>query len=40
MTYLDLLEKAFAIFRLQPYRKNFKTKIGTGQKIYFYNTEI
>jgi len=39
-TYIDLLEKAFVIFRLQPYRRNLRTEIGKSRKIYFYDTGI
>lgn len=38
--YLDLLEKAFVIFRLMPYRRNLRTEIGKSRKIYFYDTGI
>lgn len=38
--YIDLLEKAFIIFRLNPYRGNLRTEIGTSRKIYFYDTGI
>ncbi len=38
--YLDLLEKAFIIFRLQPFSRNLRTEISTTRKIYFYDTGI
>lgn len=39
-TYIDLLEKAFIVFRLMPYRRNLRTEIGRSRKIYFYDTGI
>ena len=39
-TYIDLLEKAFVVFRLTPYRRNLRTEIGKSRKIYFYDTGI
>lgn len=39
-TYIDLLEKAYVIFRLQPLRRNLRTEIGSSRKIYFYDTGI
>jgi len=38
--YIDLLEKAFIVFRLSPYRRNLRTEIGKSRKIYFYDTGI
>jgi len=39
-TYIDLLEKAYVIFRLNPLRRNLRSEIGTSRKIYFYDTGI
>jgi predicted AAA+ superfamily ATPase len=39
-SYIDLLEKAFIVFRLMPYRRNLRTEIGKSRKIYFYDTGI
>ena len=39
-SYLDLLEKAFIIFRLQPFSRNLRSEISTTRKIYFYDTGI
>jgi predicted AAA+ superfamily ATPase len=39
-SYIDLLEKAFVIFRLMPYRRNLRTEIEKSRKIYFYDTGI
>jgi len=39
-TYIDLLEKAYVIFRLNPLRRNLRTEIGTSRKIYFYDNGI
>lgn len=38
--YISLLEKAFIIFRLQPFSKNIRTEISTNRKIYFYDNGI
>jgi predicted AAA+ superfamily ATPase len=37
MRYVDLLEKAFIIFRRPQYRKNKRALIGRLRKIYFYD---
>ena len=39
-TYLDLLEKAFVIFRLQPLSRNLRNEISSNRKIYFYDNGI
>jgi len=39
-TYLDLLEKAFVIFRLQPLSRNLRNEISTNRKIFFYDNGI
>ena len=39
-TYIDLLEKAFVIFRLEPLSRNLRTEISTNRKIYFYDNGI
>jgi predicted AAA+ superfamily ATPase len=39
-SYIDLLEKAFVIFRLQPFNRNLRNEISTSRKIYFYDTGI
>ncbi len=38
--YMDLLEKAFVIFRLRPLSRNPRNEIGKKQKIYFYDLGI
>lgn len=38
--YLNLLEKAFIIYRLQPFARNLRTEITTTRKVYFYDTGI
>jgi predicted AAA+ superfamily ATPase len=38
--YLDILEKAFVIFRLPPLSRNIRTEITKMHKIYFYDTGI
>jgi len=38
--YIDLLEKAYVVFRLQPFSRNLRNEIGSSRKIYFYDTGI
>ena len=38
--YIDLLEKAFVVFRLQPLSRNLSNEISTSRKIYFYDNGI
>jgi len=38
--YIDLLEKAFIIFRLQPFSRNLRKEISSNRKIYFYDTGL
>lgn len=38
--YIDLLEKAFVVFRLRPLSRNPRNEIGKKQKIYFYDLGI
>ncbi len=38
--YIDLLEKVFVVFRLQPLSKNLRNEISTNRKIYFYDNGI
>lgn len=38
--YIDLLEKAFVVFRLSPLSRNLRNEITTSRKIYFYDTGI
>ncbi len=38
--YIDILEKAFIIFRLNPFSKNIRSEITKMRKIYFYDTGI
>ena len=40
MTYLDLLEKAYIIFRLNPLSRNLRKEISTSRKIYFWDNGI
>ena len=39
-TYIDLLEKAFIIYRLAPLSRNSRNEISTNRKIYFYDNGI
>ncbi len=38
--YIDLLEKAFVIFRLTPFARNLRNEISTTRKIYFYDNGV
>ncbi|NBV12572.1 MAG: ATP-binding protein [Sphingobacteriia bacterium] len=38
--YIELLEKAFVVYRLKPYNENQRSEIKTHRKIYFYDTGI
>jgi uncharacterized protein len=39
-TYIDILEKAFVIFKLRSFSKDLRNEIKTNQKIYFCDTGI
>lgn len=38
--YIDLLEKAFVVFRLPALSRNVRTEIRKGKKVYFYDCGI
>ncbi len=38
--YVEILEKAFVIFKITPYSKNLRTAIGKLRKIYFYDLGV
>ena len=38
--YIDLLEKAFVIFRLPPFSRNLRKELSSKVKIYFWDTGI
>ena len=38
--YIDLLEKAFVVFRLSAFSRNVRNEIKKGKKIYFYDCGI
>lgn len=38
--YIDLLEKAFIIFRLGPFKRNLRNEVATTRKIYFVDNGI
>jgi predicted AAA+ superfamily ATPase len=38
--YIDLLEKAFVVFRLPAFSRNLRNEIKKGKKIYFYDNGI
>jgi hypothetical protein len=40
ISYIDLLEKSFVIFRLNPLAKNERKEIATSRKIYFYDNGV
>ncbi|MBO0930165.1 ATP-binding protein [Fibrella aquatilis] len=39
-SYISLLEKAFIVFRLQPFSRNLRHEISSSRKIYFYDNGI
>lgn len=39
-SYISLLEKAFIIFRLQPFSRNLRHEISSSRKVYFYDNGI
>ena len=38
--YIDLLEKAYVVFRLPALNRNVRNEIKKGKKVYFYNCGI
>lgn len=40
VNYIDLLEKAFVVFRLQAFSRNLRNEISNSRKIYFYDNGI
>lgn len=40
MSYLDLLEKAFIVYRLNPFARNIRNEINTKRKVYFVDNGI
>ena len=38
--YIDLLEKSFVIFRLNPFARNLRNEISSTRKIYFYDNGV
>ena len=38
--YIDLLEKAFVVFRLRPLSRNVRNELNTGRKVYFYDNGV
>lgn len=39
-SYIDLLEKSFVIFRLNPFSRNLRNEISSTRKIYFYDNGV
>jgi uncharacterized protein len=39
-SYIDLLEKSYVIFKLQPLSRNLRNEISASRKIYFHDTGI
>ena len=40
LRYIDLLEKAFIVFRLPQYRRNQRNEVGRLRKVYFYDLGV
>jgi uncharacterized protein len=40
ISYIQLLEKAYVIFRLEPFSRNHRNEITTNRKIYFFDNGI
>lgn len=38
--YIDLLEKAFVVFRLTPFARNLRNEISSTRKVYFYDNGV
>jgi uncharacterized protein len=38
--YIDLLEKVYIVFRLQPLSRNLRNEVSSNRKIYFYDNGI
>lgn len=38
--YIDLLEKAYVVFKISAYNRNVRTELKKGKKIYFYDCGI
>jgi len=38
--YIELLEKTYVVFRVQPFSRNIRNEIKTSRKIYFYDTGL
>jgi hypothetical protein len=39
-SYIDLLEKVYVLFRVNPFSRNIRNEIKTNRKIYFYDTGL
>jgi predicted AAA+ superfamily ATPase len=39
-SYIELLEKVFVVFRLNPFSRNLRNEINTTRKIYFYDNGV
>lgn len=39
-SYIDILEKAYVLFRVNPFSRNVRNEIKTNKKIYFYDTGL
>lgn len=40
MSYLEILEKAFIVFRLRPFSRNHRKELAKLRKVYFYDTGL
>jgi predicted AAA+ superfamily ATPase len=38
--YIDLLEKSYVVFKVNPFSRNIRNEIKTNKKIYFYDTGL
>jgi uncharacterized protein len=38
--YIDILEKSYVVFKLNPFSRNIRNEIKTNRKIYFYDTGL
>lgn len=39
-SYIDILEKAYVVFRLQSFSRNLRDEIKTNRKVYFYDNGV
>ena len=39
-SYIDILEKAYVLYRVNPFSRNLRNEIKTNRKVYFYDTGL